>query len=56
VGATLSLVGVLVGGVGGFVVATTYEHTNPVERKAGLTIGGCLMLIGIGLFVVGWFA
>jgi sulfite exporter TauE/SafE len=55
VGATLSLAGVLVGGVGGFVVATTYDHQNPVERKTGLVIGVLLMLAGIGLFTAGWW-
>jgi hypothetical protein len=54
VGATLSLAGVLVGGIGGFVVATTYDHENSVERKVGVVIGVLLMVVGIGLFIAGW--
>jgi hypothetical protein len=55
VGPILSLAGVLVGGVGGFVVATTYDHKNPVERKVGLAMGVAMMLAGIGLFTAGWW-
>jgi sulfite exporter TauE/SafE len=55
VGATLSLAGVLVGAIGGFVVATTYDHKNPIEQKAGLIIGILLIFVGIGLFIAGWW-
>jgi len=55
VGATVSLAGVLVGGIGGFVAATIYDHKNPVERKVGLAIGASMMLVGIGLFIAGWW-
>jgi len=55
VGPILSLAGVLVGGVGGFVVATTYDHRNPIERQAGLIMGVVLMAVGIGLFITGWW-
>ena len=54
-GATLSLAGVLVGAIGGFVAATTYDHKNPVEQKAGLIIGVLLMIVGVGLFIAGWW-
>jgi hypothetical protein len=54
VGATLSLAGVLVGGIGGFVVATTYDLENSVERKVGVSIGVLLMVVGVGLFIAGW--
>jgi hypothetical protein len=55
VGSILSLAGVLVGGIGGFVLATTYDHENPTERPIGLAIGVVLMAIGVGLFTVGWW-
>ena len=55
VGATLSLTGVLVGGIGGFVLATTYDGESRVERKTGLAIGVVLMALGTGLFIAGWF-
>ena len=55
VGATFSLVGVLVGGIGGFVVATTYDHKNPIEQMVGFAIGVSMMLAGIGLFIAGWW-
>jgi hypothetical protein len=55
VGPIVSLAGVLVGGVGGFVVATTYDHKNSIERRVGLAIGVSMMLVGIGLFIAGWW-
>ena len=51
----LSLTGVLLGGVGAFVLATTYDRENPVERKVGLAVGVVLTVLGVVLFTVGWF-
>jgi sulfite exporter TauE/SafE len=53
-GASLSLAGVMTGAIGGFVVATTYDHRNPIERKLGIAIGIFLMVVGTGLFIAGW--
>jgi len=55
VGPIVSLAGVLVGGIGGFVVATTYDHKNPIEQKTGVALGALLMVVGIGLFAAGWW-
>ena len=54
-GPTLSLVGVLVVSLGAFVVATTYDHQNPIEQMVGFAIGVTMMLVGIGLFITGWW-
>jgi hypothetical protein len=51
--ASLSLAGVLVGAVGGFVLATTYDHGNPLQRVAGRIVGGLMIAVGAGLFVAG---
>jgi hypothetical protein len=51
----LSLTGVLLGGVGAFVLATIYDRENPVERKVGLAVGVVMTVLGVVLFTVGWF-
>ncbi len=51
--ASFSLAGVLVGAVGGFVLATTYDHQNPLQRTAGRVVGALLIAFGAGLFIAG---
>lgn len=53
--ASLSLAGVLIGAIGGFVLATMSGHRDPIQRIAGCSIGGLLIAIGIGLFFAGFF-
>jgi hypothetical protein len=53
--ASLSLAGVLVGCVGAFVLATMYDHSDPVQRVVGCVSGPLMVAIGIGLFVLGFF-
>lgn len=51
----LSLAGVLVGGIGGFVVATMYDRESPLEQKVGVGVGVALMVLGVAMFIAGWW-
>jgi hypothetical protein len=53
--ASLSLAGVLIGAIGGFLMATMFGHCDSIQRLAGCALGGLLIAIGIGLFFAGFF-
>ena len=53
--ASLSLTGVFIGAIGGFLLATMSGHRDRIQRIAGCTLGGLLTAIGIGLFFAGFF-
>ena len=53
--ASLSLAGVLIGAIGGFVLATMSGHRDRIQRIAGYALGGLLIAIGIGFFFAGFF-
>ena len=53
--ASLSLTGVLIGAIGGFVLATMSGHRSSVQRLAGCILGILLTAVGIGLFLAGFF-
>jgi len=53
--ASLSLAGVFIGAIGGFLLATMSGHHDRIQRIAGCTLGGLLIAVGIGLFFAGFF-
>jgi hypothetical protein len=53
--ASLSLAGVLIGAIGGFVLATMSGHRDRIQRIVGCTLGGVLIAIGVGLLFAGFF-